>query len=538
MDEQSFLRFDDLQELVAGPLGSESWITVYEYTKKDREKIGYHCALAAPDALDRCLDNTSWDVLIGQGMPGFNWYPDGTRRYFRFDCGEGIEPLIVSRDFYGLKPEYLELSEEFRYFHNLYEDRRNGTFIAFDDSGDDVEVVRLTQEKVQIRSKFLKDYLAARGMHMLLFFEFDRWSPKNLDELGLDKQYQDLREEAYRFVRYIDVLSGVTDPTTKVYARLLGKKIIKGTENYRPSLDWHCKSQKYEDFIIGVDEDGNEVHHTSDEEKLSNYFGKNPGAPHYLTPVFFRKTVMTKYYNDPSKYRVEDGIVYCSGYWSLRLDNNHRDYVVVYLGDLGKLSHKEQLYWKSFNVVPDGGVSDVAFRRGILGQWLSPDEPALAFKAMYERFRVHWRERFGWDLFKPLKSEDQHYWGTLHVPVGENQKEFDDQVMALAKLLIERLNEREVAKYIKVEDSDKGITKFEKYLDVIGFPDRGRFIALLRNLNGLRSGPAHVKGKDYQRAAQHFDLDGKGLVQAFSELLEAATSLLQALDTFTPATSE
>lgn len=174
--------------------------------------------------------------------------------------------------------------------------------------------------------------------------------------------------------------------------------------------------------------------------------------------------------------------MYCGGYWSLRLDNSHRDYVIVYLGDLGKLSHKEQLYWKSFNVVPDGGVSEVAFRRGILGQWADTDEPALAFKATYERFREAWREKFGWDLFKPLNPEDEHYWGTLHVPTSENQKEFDDQVMALAKLLIERLNEREIAKHITVEQNDKGITKFEKYLDTIGFPDRQQFITLLRNL--------------------------------------------------------
>ncbi|MFI1955904.1 hypothetical protein ACH437_29395 [Streptomyces xinghaiensis] len=527
MSEQAFLEFADLREYVEDRLGTEVWLTVYEYTEKDGEKVGYYCALVTPEAVERCLADTSWDLLIGHGMPGFAYYPDETRRYHRFGDDNGVEPFIIDRDFHSLKPSYRELSEEFRHFHNLYEDRRTGIFTALDDNGDDVEVVRMAPKKIQVRAKYLKDYLAARNMCMFLFFEFDRWSSQTLEELGLEKQNEDKQEQTYRYIRFIDTWP--TNSTRKTFARLLGKKLIKGTGNYRPSSPWDRENQKYEEFIIGTDDDGNEVHCTSDEEQLSNYFGKNPGSPQYLTPVFFRKSVMTKYYNDPAKYRVEDGHVYCGGYWGLRLDNSHRDYVIVYLGDLGKLSHKEQLYWKSFNVVPDGGVSEVAFRRGFLGEWADTDEPALAFKATYECFRETWRERFGWDLFKPLNPEDEHYWGTLHVPASENQKEFDDQVMALAKLLVERLNEREIAKHITVHQNDKGITKFEKYLDTIDFPDRQQFIELLRNLNGLRSGPAHVKGKDYRRAAQHFDLDERGFSQVFSKILDDSTVLLKRL---------
>lgn len=535
MNEQSLLQFEDLQEYIASRLGTEGWITVYEYTKKDREQIGYFCALTTPEAVERSLDNTSWDLLIGHGMPGFVHYPDDTQRYYRFGDDEGIEPFIIVREFHGLKASYLEVSEEFRHFHNLYEDHRTGVFTALDNNGDDVEVVRMTPEKVQVRAKFLKDYLAARGRHMLLFFEFDRWSTKTLGELGLEKQYEERREAAYRYVRFVDTWP--SDSIRKTFGRLLGKKVLKGAENYQAALPGGRENQGYEDFIIGVDDDGDEIYHTSDEEQLSNYFGNNSGSSRYFTPVFFRKAVMAKYYNDPAKYRVEDGNLYCGGYWSLRLDNNHPEYVTAYLGDLGKLAHKEQLYWKSFNVMPDGEISQVAFRRGILGEWADADDPALAFKAAYGDFRDRWREKFGWDLFKPLGGDDEHYWRTLHVPASENQKEFDDQVMALAKLLIERLNERELAKHITVEANEKGITKFEKYLDGIGFPDGQQLVTLLRNLNGLRSGPAHVKGKDYHRAAQHFDLDGKGLPRAFAELIEEATMLLGTLDAFSLATS-
>lgn len=110
----------------------------------------------------------------------------------------------------------------------------------------------MTTKKVQVRAKFLRDYLAARGMHMMLFFEFDRWSTKTLDELGLEKQNEDRQEAAYRYVRFIDTWP--SNLIRKTFARLLGKKVLKGTDNYRPALLWDRESQQYEDFTIGVDE--------------------------------------------------------------------------------------------------------------------------------------------------------------------------------------------------------------------------------------------------------------------------------------------
>ena len=36
-----------------------------------------------------------------------------------------------------------------------------------------------------------------------------------------------------------------------------------------------------------IDENGKEIRHTCNPSCLSNYFGANPTAPHYLTPVYF-----------------------------------------------------------------------------------------------------------------------------------------------------------------------------------------------------------------------------------------------------------
>lgn len=515
---------------IAEKLGGEGWLCLYSHSESPNEEISYFCALARREDVESCLDNTSWDLSIGDGLPGFTFsFDDDSYRYDRFGDESGIEPLVILRDFCRLKPAYWELSEEFRHFHNLYEDRQSGTFVAIDGNGDDVEVVRMAPDKIEVRARYLRDYLAARGMVLLLFFEYHRWSPKTLAGLGLAEEQEEQRAPNYFYLRLIAPWPDYDDSGRKTFARLLGKKVVEGTTGYQPCWPGDRDGKEYESFVIDTDDDGTEIRHASDEAQLANYFGKNPDAPHYLTPVFFRKEVLGKYYGDPGKYRVEDGNLYCGSYWSLKLDNNHPDYVVVFLGDLGNLSSTEQRYWRSFNVPPDGAMSEVAIRRSILGQWADADEPALAFKAAYSRFRQDWRATSGWELFKPLGPDDEHHLHGLHVPTGQNQKEFDEQVMALSKLLVERLNEAELGRRITLDEGDKGITKLEKYLDGVSFP-KDRLVTFLRNLNGLRSGPAHVKGRDYKRAAEHFDVAGKGHARAFAGMLTEATALIGQLD--------
>ncbi|MBP5895216.1 hypothetical protein [Streptomyces scabiei] len=545
MSEVSFLEFEDLIDYATGRKRTGDWVTVYAREERDKEDGGYHSALVPVGDVDAHLNEASWDWDIDAGTPGFTFYFDERgNEYHRFGNDDGVEPLVIRRTFHGLKPSYVEVSEEFRHFHNLYEDRAKHTFAAFDDSGDEVEVVRVSDEKVEIKVKYLKEYLAARGMALLLLYVIDRWSEKSLDELGMTRQNEQQGGEGsdYRYLRFVDAFPDL-GPEREACARLLGKKVMRGLANYDPQRSWGRSDRKYEEFIIRVDEDGEEVHHTCDEEELANYFGKNPGAPLFLTPVFFRKEVMAKYYNDPGKFTVDDGYLRCAGYWGMPLDNNHQKYVVVFLGDLGKLPHKEQLYWKRYNVSPDGKMSDVYFRRSMLGEWADATEPALVFKRTYERFGDHWNSQQGWELFKKLKPADAHHWTSLHVPSDGNQKEFDEQIMSLTKLLVDRINEAEVGKRATLEPNDKGgITKFGRYLDAIGFTETGTLIQFLRNLQSLRSGAAHVKNtksnSDYQKAVRFFDLGTKGLSQGFADILDEATVFIGKLEEHVVTTTD
>jgi hypothetical protein len=180
---------------------------------------------------------------------------------------------------------------------------------------------------------------------------------------------------------------GFSDNTKKSHGRLLGKKLVSGDPSFKPDIFGRQKKE-YINFIIGSDDDGKEILHTCNEAKLSNYFGANPGAPHYLTPVCFRKEVLSKYYAQPEKYTVNDGYLSCGAVWSLYIDNNHPEAVMVFLGDLGRLSHTEQMYWRGFNL-PSGKMSRVAFKRSILGQFEDPQTADLYFKQRLNLFNEY-----------------------------------------------------------------------------------------------------------------------------------------------------
>lgn len=62
----------------------------------------------------------------------------------------------------------------------------------------------------------------------------------------------------------------------------------------------------------------------------------------------------------------------------------------MYLGDLGSsLTHKEQLYWKSFNIISDVGISDTRFTRDFLASFTEPQSIDLLFKQKFNMFNTN-----------------------------------------------------------------------------------------------------------------------------------------------------
>ena len=514
--------------------GKTELITVYSSHRDESESASFYCTLLSNDRVERALTEPSWDLHLGHGLPGFSFsFENGEEKgtYYRFS-DEGLEPLVVWRSFHGMKDGYLEISEEFRHYFNLYEDKVNNKFIMIDDNGDEEDVVIVSDNEINIKLRLIKEFLAVKKMGLALYFSMDRFSEKTIEELGIEK-YHD-HENGADFIysigaRNIDFL---IEKNKKSQGWLLGKKIVYGLKDFKPKFS--CREdKKFVDFVIEIDDDGNEVTCTCDEDKLANNFGKNKGSPHYLTPVLFRKDVLAKYYSQPKKYEVRDGHLMCGGLWGLHIDNDRPEHVMVYLGDLGHLSYKEQIYWKGFNIPTTGKISRTAWKRGIEGQFSDPESSDLFFKQKYTVFQEKWEKKFGWEFFRQLDEGDQYHLKTLRIPLTDEQKEFDEQVLSLVKVFVDSLNEKELGKGIFIEkENAKGIDKLEAFLAArrLQIPE---MIQFLRSLQALRSaGVAHLKGKNYAKIKQEFSIDKTTLPKVFDDILYKCIRTLNTLENY------
>jgi len=489
--------------------GTGPWTSVYKSWRNARDNGAFFSAFSPKPYRTRVLADSSWDLRIGSGMPGFTqWFHPKRTKYLRFGNSDGIEPIVLHQEHHGMRPEMLpQISEEFRLYHNLWMSPNGTRLFKIDDDGSEYEAVRIAKDHVEIRTNLLRQFQAGRQFDLVLFID----SVQHADEIpGLDlaSLTEDLATPTSR------LSLGVGDGFLKegeILSRLNGKKVIPAPPKAKAGIwPYDKKKETYPEFIIGEDANGEPIRHSCEESRTANYFGRNPDAPHYLTPVFFRREVLQRYYEQPEKFTVSDGYLRCGSLWGVQIDNDHPQHVAVFLGDLGRdLPESERLYWLSFNVAPSGEMSDTMIRRSFLAQFKDANAPDLKFKSLYDRFNRRWLAKLGWELFKSPEEADEHVLQRLRVPLNDSQPEFEDQVLGLTKLLVDALNEKAVLAQLPSRvEAEKGLAKLRRWLTQENYPFVDRDIEFLKRLQRLRSKlAAHRKGSDYAKVLQDEAVD-------------------------------
>ena len=534
-DTPEFILQTDVTGELLSKIGKEQWQILYLRADDPPHQFGMWCALLDEEAATRAMGQDGWDLLIGDGKPCFSTsWPDGKESiaYHRFGSCDGVRPLVLYRSFHGAFPQYLEIDEEFRLYHDLAEDKSRGLLLGFDPSGREIEVVRVKQSDVQARLRYLRQFQAGTRLHLAIYIDSIRYSRIALADIPAAEHKRVESTGGIRWRR--NVVKCDFKNEFETFSRLLCKVILSPPAQDKGGI-WPFNNDTNRGtmaFIVGVDEDGNAVEHTSDPNALANYFGANPGAPHYLTPVYFRREVLVKYFSEPERYTVSDGQLTCLSLWSCQIDNDLSSHVVVFLGDLGRdLPYEEQLHWRQFNVLPEGGVSETNFRRSFLAQFTDAQAPDLSFRREYANIMREWEKVQGWPLFLSPSPGDVHVPDTIRIPVTNSQLELDEQVGHLTKLLVDSLNEKELAARVGVlEEGTKGIGKLAAFLEATQFPELHSIIQLLRDLQTLRStGSAHRKGLAYEKIIAKLGIDPARKPEAVRRLLEEATAALRAL---------
>lgn len=513
-------------------------VTLYFSERCPTHSHGIYCSLVPSFQVTDRLNNTSWDFSHGHGYPGANIHYENemdVATYCRFGDNSGVEPLIIDREFYGIRPDYLEICEEFRFFHKLYHDQKEGTYIKIDDAGNECIVAILKPNKIKIRLKELRQFIAIKEMHLSIQFDYKEFSQFSLKELNLESGGANHIDDLLCWGLHFGDGNGLCRYNS--FSRLLGKRFIPPLPKEKSGMWGFEKEEKkdFVDFIIGINDDGEEIVQTSDPDELGDNFGGNPDAPHYLTPVHFRKEVLDKYFQLSSKFSVEDSYLRCGALWGMQMDNHHSDKVCAWLGDLGRdLPYEEQLHWRSYNIHGDGSVSNTYFQRQILSQFTDSDRPEHNFVTKYSNLIEKCNKILGWPLLLPLAKEDLHHMQSIRLPSTNEQKDFDDLILALTKIMVDSLNEKELNRFIpknEVAQIKGSISRLERVLSIFSVNDYSEHIAFIRNLQNLRSSSAaHRKGKNYQKIAKTFEIENKSLINVFEGILIKSNKFLEFLE--------
>jgi hypothetical protein len=281
------------------------------------------------------------------------------------------------------------------------------------------------------------------------------------------------------------------------------------------------KHDTYASFIVGIDAEGVAIRVSCDCE------GDDGRSSNFLTPVFFKREVLQKYFSEPARYTVEDGRLSCGALWELRMDNDHPRRVGAWLGDLGHLSSEEQAHWRAFNVVPDDRFSPTFITRNIQEWFADPTMPDLVFKSLYHRINKAWEKRFTWSLWRKPHAQDEYIFNKLHVSLGDEQSEFDEQTLLLAKSLVDFLNEDQLAAGAGTLPAEaKGIAKLTGFLAQVGFSGSDTHLQFLRDLQRIRSKGVHRKTGEYERALEKLGVAAMHRVDASHRLFAKAVGFL------------
>ncbi len=209
---------------------------------------------------------------------------------------------------------------------------------------------------------------------------------------------------------------------------------------------------------------------------------------------------------------------------------------MVFLGDIGRdIPNSHRTHWLAHNVPPIGPMSESTFRRSFLNQFAETENPEHLFKYAYVKFQETWEDAWGWRLHRKPSGADKQIIQRLRIPLNESDAEFEAQLLGLAKLLVDFLNEADIAKGLPKVANEKGIGKLQRFLRAAGYAEVDRDIRLLRRIQNLRSRiAAHTPGSDGQEFLAR-ELGGSSKSAFITELMQQATQMLASLAGLVPA---
>lgn len=441
---------------------------------------------------------------------------------------EGSDPVFFVRRFNGFSTEnYYELNQKVEHVSVIHWVPEKKAWCTLNDQGDVVPLARILIEDditcCTFDRELLDRYLYFADACLVRVFYIQRgtgWEMTHKAEK--DAQLVHAKSDDIHARRMIYSLGGTPNAS-----------ILRGVQIIRCSLnkdEMHDKLEnrvprEYASFIIHDFKHGLIKEWSSAPSQLDNYF-KDSGLPLETSPAFFRPDLLAHYKQDPSRFTIERAFIRCRGGWSIPYSVNDERQVTAYICDLSALPYQEQVRWKSFNEEPKAPLSEAAYKKDFLASWEFDYDPLISLQDILATFPLSDSTGNPAPLWQMPKVSETRTASFLNYVLTESRKEWEDQILALAQIVIDGLNTKHinsVAEERGCRDTKLASSKqMMKVLETAGIPEdeRAAISDPLAELWKLRSGGIAHPGSGLQ---------GQDLREHYTGLLELCDVALRKL---------
>lgn len=506
---------EDVLDLIDRPFRGV-WTTIYSHHDPSDPTPSVFACLAEPQLEKTILSGVDWIKHADSFSPGFCESSNDITYINGQD--DGYYYLVAEEYFHPIETGQLILSQEFILLFNLFRGN-DGNYYDMNESGERRLVAKIGNEAM-IRTSYLMRFIAAK---QLLFVQFvdSRVSSAKRYPMNVEVIHsEDGNSDHYCYKLWFSSTPKKDYLHSMVYARSIVRPQPRETCDIWPFEH----EEDYPEFPIEEKPDGTLLRFTCKPDRLNNYFGSNPGAPMYLTPVFFKPGVLDKYRKDPC-FLVSERRLECGSQWGVEIDNVDSSRVMVYLGDLGRdVPEGERGHFLEYAISPaDQKISNEVFANDFLNSRTDPTGPVSQLTVARRRLDETWRSIFGISLFRKPHPDDADMEKLIRIPYGDGREEFDTVILNLDKYLIEYIDESNFlgsAQTGSINKLEEFLKERDSYADLASF----------RDLQRLRStSSAHAKGKKYERVKQDL-LTGSAEADITTLISRLTTTLNQISD--------
>jgi hypothetical protein len=425
----------------------------------------------------------------------------------------------------GSSTPVVDISQPFLWWWDAYPTEDGWAYVDTAGRPQQLVRVRIAHEHwmVEVRSLEFRHFLKASDVSAVLQVDVVKRSTDAEFERVIDEFTNDWARFTFAATPASEGVGG------RALSRLLGQYIVSGALTDRaPRNEVGGTRRDYQQFIYGVDsESGQFLRHTCDPDSLGSYFDNDDSRIHYLTPVHFRREVLSRYASEPGRYLLQRDRLSCKGLWGLAISFNTAGLVEVYLGDLGRdLPADEWSHWVTCNVAPEGRMEEGRFRRDFLAEFASSPDPPGELRQAVVGARAMSQRTFGRPLWRALPDDVESAWVSMVGPLVEDVGAFDQVVLLLTKCVVDAIDPAPLKDFVGSADQGEGSLSLLGRA-VLKLGGSASDIEPLRALMSYRSrgGVAHLAGSGRDAAFTRLGLDEGLTYFEFFDLLAANLTL-------------